>query len=171
MLTRFRRDEKAVTAVEFALVAFPFFVFIFAVVEIGISFAAQQILSSATEDLSRKFYTGQLTVENTSAAQVRTMICDRIRIIVHSDCKNLFIELNHYNSFSEVPVTGLVARTMSYGSSGSINLGGTATINQLNVLYRWPAITNIMSLVHSNDSSGDNIVPLFTTITWQNEPF
>lgn len=170
-LIRFKRDEKAVTAVEFALVAFPFFVFIFAIIEVGISFVAQQVLSYATEDISRQFYTGQLTVDNTSSADVRRMICDKIQFMVADDCPNLYINLNNYTRFSDVPVKNLVTKNGELGLPVQINLGGSSTINQINVLYRWPAITNILYLITPGITPADNIIPLFTTMAWQNEPY
>jgi Flp pilus assembly protein TadG len=52
----FLRDERGVTAVEFALVVFPFLFLMFAIIELGISFAMQQLLVSATEDKSSVLY-------------------------------------------------------------------------------------------------------------------
>ncbi len=171
MLSRFRRDEKGVTAVEFALVAFPFLVFIFAIIELGISFVAQQMLSSATENLSRQFYTGQLTTENTTPQLVRDKICNQIQFMVAQGCPNLSINLNHYSSFADVPVTGLVTAQGELALPQVINLGGASTLNQLNVLYRWPTITNIFYLTGSDVKPDNHIIPLFTTMTWQNEPY
>lgn len=170
-ISRFKRNEEGVTAVEFALVAFPFFVFVFAVIELGVSFVAQQMLSSATEDISRQFYTGQLITDNTSPEAVRKIICDKIQFMVEKNCPNLSINLNNYNSFAEVPITNLVTKAGYLGLPVTIKLGGPSTINQINVLYRWPAITNIMRMITPGIKPDDNIIPLFTTMTWRNEPY
>lgn len=171
-ISRFKRNEEGVTAVEFALVAFPFFVFVFAVIELGVSFVAQQMLSSATEDLARKFYTGESTQENTTSDDVRNAICKRIKFLVDDNClTNLSINLNNYNSFAEVPITNLVTKAGYLGLPATIKLGGPSTINQINVLYRWPAITNIMRMITPGIKPDDNIIPLFTTMTWRNEPY
>lgn len=169
--SRFRRDEKGVTAVEFALVAFPFFVFIFAIIELGVSFVAQQMLSSATEDVARRFYTGDLNRTNTTPDIIQKAICGKIQFMVAAGCPNLAINLNNYDNFADVPIKNLVTAEGRLGLPATINIGGPSTINQIVVLYRWPAITSIMSLITPGISPDKNIVPLFTTMTWRNEPF
>lgn len=170
-LSCFGRDENGVTAVEFALVAFPFFVFIFAIIELGVSFVAQQMLSSATDDVARRFYTGELNRANTTPEAVHDSICGKIQFMVAAGCPNLAINLNNYDNFADVPIKNLITTEGRLGLPATINIGGPSTINQINVLYRWPAITSIMSLITPGISADKNIVPLFTTMTWRNEPF
>lgn len=167
----FRRDERGVTAVEFALVAFPFLFLIFAIIELGLSFTVQQMLAHATEDVSRRFYTGQDTKENTTSEIVKDRICKKISFMPVVDCKNLYINLDSYNTFPEVPVKNLVTDSGMLGLPTQINIGGPSTINQINVLYRWPVLTNILYYLNPSVEKKDRILPLFTTVTWQNEPF
>ena len=167
----FVRNEEGVTAVEFALVALPFFIFVFSVIELGVSFTAQQILSNATEDLSREFYTGRKKQENAKPDEIRAAICNKIQFMVTAGCPGLYINLDNYENFAEVPVKNLVTSTGHLGVPSRINLGGPLTINQINVLYRRPVITNIMYLIDPKMKPEDNILPLFSTTTWQNEPF
>ena len=170
----FLRDEKGVTAVEFAFVAFPFLFFIFAVIELGVSFAAQQMLTYATEDLSRQFYTGgkkQEDLNPDSALEIRDKICGKVSIMRIVGCDKLYVNLDSYTSFSEVPVKNLVTKDGHLGLPVRINLGGPSTINQLNVLYRWPVMTNILYYMKPKIEAKDRVLPLFSTITWQNEPY
>lgn len=167
----FLRDEKGVTAIEFALVAFPFLGFIFMIVELGLSFAAQQMLSYATEDISRQFYTGQLTTRNTTPELVRNKICSKMKVVPLTDCSRLYINLDNYASFADVPVKNLVTKDGYLGLPQRINIGGQSTINQINVLYRWPVFTNILYFTNPAVKPADRIMPLFATGTWQNEPY
>ena len=170
----FLRDEKGVTAIEFGFVAFPFLFFIFAIIEIGVSFTAQQMLNYATDDLSRQFYTGQITQENLnsgSVLEIRNKICGKVSIIRIVGCDKLYVNLDSYTSFSEVPIKNLVTKDGYLGLPVRINLGGPSTINQLNVLYRWPVMTNILYYMKQEVEAKDRVLPLFSTITWQNEPF
>ena len=48
------RDERGVTAIEFGVLALPFFTVIFAILQTAIMFLASQVLDSALEDASRK---------------------------------------------------------------------------------------------------------------------
>lgn len=167
----FLRDEKGVTAVEFALVAFPFLAFIFMIIELGLSFTAQQVLSYATEDISRQFYIGKFTAQNTTPEMVRDRICSRIKAIPLTDCTRLSINLDNYASFADVPVKNLITKNGYLGVPARISLGGPSTINQINVLYRWPVFTNILYFTNPAVKPDDRIIPLFATSTWQNEPY
>lgn len=167
----FFRDEKGVTAVEFALVVFPFLFLIFAIIELGISFAMQQMLNFAVEDISRQFYTGQLREENLRPDSVKSSICKKISILPIVDCNKLSINLDNYTSFSEVPVKNLVTNNGELGLPQTINVGGPSTINQINVLYRWPVMTNILYYLNPDVKPADRVLPLFITVTWQNEPY
>jgi Flp pilus assembly protein TadG len=55
----FGRDQAGVTAVEFGLLALPFFTIVMAILETSLIFLAGQILDSAVHDSSRLVRTGQ----------------------------------------------------------------------------------------------------------------
>ena len=59
LLRDFARDERGVTAVEFGILALPFFTVILAIIQTAIMFLATQVLDSALEDASRRVRTGQ----------------------------------------------------------------------------------------------------------------
>ena len=59
-LSRFLRNRSGSTAVEFTLLAIPFAALVFAILETCISFAGQQVMSNATDDIARQMRTGQL---------------------------------------------------------------------------------------------------------------
>jgi hypothetical protein len=56
-LSQFRRREDGATAVEFALVALPFFGLVFAILELAIFFFASRYLEDAVFNMSRKILT------------------------------------------------------------------------------------------------------------------
>src|ERR1700674_1936102 len=56
---RFRRNRRGSAAVEFALVAPVFFALLFAIIETGIMFFANQVLESITQNAARQVPTGQ----------------------------------------------------------------------------------------------------------------
>jgi Flp pilus assembly protein TadG len=57
---RFARDRKGATAVEFAFVAAPFFLLVFAILEIALIFFASAIIEEAVADAARDIRTGEL---------------------------------------------------------------------------------------------------------------
>jgi Flp pilus assembly protein TadG len=53
------RDKEGVTAIEFALVALPFFTVVFAILELGLAFIVNRMVDNAVIEASRMIRTGQ----------------------------------------------------------------------------------------------------------------
>jgi len=73
-----RRDESAATAVEFALLSFPFFLIVAGILQTSVIFLATQVLESAVQDASRHIRTGQIQKSGTSLETFREQICGRL---------------------------------------------------------------------------------------------
>ncbi len=166
----FRRDRRGATAIEFAMLAIPFTMLSFAILETTVSFTAQQVISNAADTLSRQIRTGQLTLANTTKSQFRDRLCGEISIIVGAGCPQLEYDLEYYTSFADVPKT--IPRTPEgdIDTTGfTYNPGGNGTINSLRIFYRWPVMTDLMRSSLSNLPNDRTL--LYATVTWQNEPF
>jgi hypothetical protein len=91
---RLRRDaEKGSAAIEFAMVAPVFFVFLMGTIEVVVMFFAQTSLQNAVNDAARLIRTGQtacfsLDANNLcvpmTAAQFRTQICNELGALLHN---------------------------------------------------------------------------------------
>src|SRR5690606_27886039 len=77
-LRRFGRDRRGATAVEFAMVAAPFFFMMFAILEIGVVFMISNQLENATMAAGRLVRTGQSHQQGMDAAGFKAAVCDRI---------------------------------------------------------------------------------------------
>lgn len=172
-LRRFARDAKGSVAIEFTALAIPFSMLVFAILESCISFAAQQLLSSVTDDVARQFRTGQIKIADVQADEdlVRNMICDRLEIVVSSGCPGLAIDLRSYGTFAEA-----AAARIRYTDDNDIDTtdfkidpGQSLSKNQLRVFYRWPVMTDFLRKSMSNLKDGKTLH--YATVTWQNEPF
>lgn len=169
-LLGFRRDRRGATAIEFAMLALPFALLSFAILETTVSFTAQQVISNATDRLARQIRTGQITLDNTTESEFRDLICDEISLIVGSGCPELEFDLQHYTKFDDVPKTIPIGPDGDIDASGfKYDPGGEATINNLRIFYRWPVMTDVMKPSMANLPNGNRL--LFSTATWQNEPF
>jgi len=170
LLRGFRRDRSGTTAVEFAVLIFPFLILIFSVIEVCVSFMGQQLLSDATDSIARQLRTGQLRAADVMDGKLHDLLCERIEIFVPAGCPELSANLKTYTTYASVPKSGIVDATGHLSLGNAVDPGGTASINQLNVLYRWPLLTDIMRRQMAS-SGGDGKLPLFATNTWQNEPY
>jgi len=167
---RFIRDRRGATVIEFAILALPFMLLIFAVLETTISFTAEQVMANTTDTLSRDIRTGRISPATTDEAAFREMICERLEVFVADGCPGLYFDLQSYPSFAAVP------KSIPFSAPGVIDTsgfrydpGGTGAINNLRIIYEWPVITNIMQSRIAGLADGKMM--LYTTTTWQNEPF
>jgi len=99
---RFFHDRRGSTALEFALLAMPFALLVFAILESCISFAGQEVMANITDDVARQLRTGQLRPADVAGGKLTTLICDRLEIIVSTDCPNqLLADLREYPTFAD----------------------------------------------------------------------
>src|SRR5215510_10662251 len=82
LVRRFRRNNRGSAAVEFSLIAVPFFALFFAIMETGVVFFASQVLENGVQDSARLIYTNQMTNTNTTLAQFKTDLCPRIQVLM-----------------------------------------------------------------------------------------
>lgn len=182
-LARFARDRRGSTAIEFAALAIPFSLLVFAILESCLSFAGQEVLTNATDDIARQLRTGQIRANAVSVDALTQNICARLEILMAKDCKDrLQIDLRKYDSYVEAAgYTYKIANgdiVLMKGASVDpkqfvAEPGENETINMLRVFYRWPVITDFMATYMAGlDFKGERKATLhFATNTWRNEPY
>lgn len=176
LLARFVGNRKGTTVIEFAVLAMPFALLVFAILESCISFAAQQMLVNATDDIARQVRTGQLKAADLDETTLREKICAKLSIMVGDSCNNaadksLVFDLESYDTFAEAAAvkTKKTADGDIDDTNFGVHAGGPLTKNMLRVFYKWPVMTDIMARTMSDLKGGKKL--LFATVTWQNEPF
>ena len=98
--TRFGRNHDGSTAIEFTLLAIPFSMLVFAILESCISFAAQEVMTNATDDVARQLRTGQLRAADVTETSLKKAICDRMEIMVAKGCPDLDVDLREFPTFT-----------------------------------------------------------------------
>ncbi|TGQ88974.1 pilus assembly protein, partial [Mesorhizobium sp. M1C.F.Ca.ET.204.01.1.1] len=93
-------------AMEFAMLAIPFALLVFAILESCISFAGQEVMANATDDVARQLRTGQLQRSNVTEASIKQAICSRLQIMVAQNCPGLKVDLREYSSFAQAATAG-----------------------------------------------------------------
>ena len=176
-LTRFVRNRRGSTAIEFAILALPFALLVFAILESCISFAGQEVMANITDDVARQLRTGQLRPADVAGSKLTTLICSRLQIIVSTDCpQQLLVDLREYPTFADAATAtfkiqnGDVVLMQGTNSQTFANTPGLAeSKNMLRVFYKWPVMTDLMAKSMANLSGGRTLH--FASVTWQNEPF
>jgi Flp pilus assembly protein TadG len=170
LFARFCRNNRGTVAIEFALIALPFFLLIFAIIEVSLSFTAQQVMSNAVDDVSRQLRTGQLKPSDVAGTKLKTLICNQL-FMAAANCPDLVVDLQTYATFKTVPKSIPLKANNDVDTAGFKNSpGGAGTINQLRAFYRWPILTDLMKpRIETVKDQGKTL--LFSTATWQNEPY
>lgn len=167
---RLLRDRRGSVAQEFAMLVLPFMVLIFATLESCISFAAQEVLANATDDVARMLRTGQVRAADIDETKLKGMICERIQIMVASGCPELVVDLRQYDTFADAAAVRVKIANGDLDTSGfAVKPGATMSKNMLRVFYRWPVVTNFVAKSMSNLNGYKTLH--FASVTWQNEPF
>ena len=166
-LARFARAEKGATAVEFSLVAFPFFGLMFAIIEIGLTMFASATLDNATQMAARMIRTGIAQEQSLNSIGFRNAICDRVGPLF--DCGQIKIDVRTITTFdSTIPPPlddegKLDEDTFLYlpGKGGDIVL--------VRAFYEWPSFAKLVYLSLQNTGNGTFLMN--STVVFKNEPF
>ena len=177
---RFLARREGATAIEFALLALPFFIIVFASIETFIAFSAEQIFANANETMARKIRTGVITSANTTKEAYRAAFCEEIKILMPCSAteakteNKLFVHVESFANYSAItPAVSIVDDNLST-TSFKFAPGGKKSINIVRAYYRWDVIGDLVrpliSNVKSSDGSSRNYLMVATTIV-QNEDY
>lgn len=164
----FRRDRKGATAVEFALIAGPFFFFLMALVEIAAVFFASTVIENAVLESAREIRTGQVQAGGMDADGFRDAVCERIEVI--ADCARLDFDVRVFQDFDTVAVSDPVNDDGDLQTDDmGFDPGDAGDIVMVRVFYRWPLLMpNFMNSM-SNMSNNERLITSATV--FRNEPW
>jgi Flp pilus assembly protein TadG len=172
----FFSDKRGSTAMEFAMLAIPFALLIFAILESCISFAGQEVMANAADDVARQLRTGQIAPANATATSINQLICNKLQIMVAQNCPGLLVDLRQYATFADAAAAGFkivngdIVLTQGSGTTTfTVAPGPAESKNMLRVFYKWPVMTDFLAKQMANLSGGNTLH--FASVTWQNEPF
>ena len=166
IVRRFTKDEEGVTAIEFGMLALPFFALMMAVIETSIFFFAGQVLESSVDEVARKIRTGQLD-SNMTAALLRDEICDSSAVLF--SCGDLLIDMKvvaKYEDLGDMP--GPDGGELDPADFG-FQPAGPKQIVMVTVATEWPVFTNYLQQYMSKLTSKNAL--LTTVAVFKTEPY
>lgn len=167
---RFARDERGATAVELAILAVPFFVLVWAIMETALVFLATQILDGAVQDSARLIRTGQAQTAGYTIDNFRTAICSRLYGLFN--CNNLKISVKTVTSFTSAsaPPSPLDPTDPSkWVLTPAYDDGQGSSVIMVQVYYKWPLGVSFGGF--SLASSSDGTMLMGAVRVFKNEPF
>lgn len=151
LLGRFRRSQRGSAAVEFAMIALPFFGMLFMIFQFGLMFLAGQVLETVTQDSARLIFTNQAQGQNFKANDFKNDLCDRLSGLLF-DCqkgaldKGVMIDVKVIPQFSSAQPSDLAPPIDANGQL----IGGFSYMNPppgstviVRTFYKWPLVVSI----------------------------
>lgn len=189
-LKRLARSSDGAAAIEFAILAIPYFMIIFAIIETFIAFSAEQLLSNAVNTMSRQLRTGQITFglnrsTDKTEPEFRSLFCNEISILMKCDAtevltpNKLHIDVRNFSTFANIP-TGIPRVSSEPFADLDVAAfkfapGGSKTVNMMRAYYRWQIITDIVRPYITTIRPADGSMPtdflIVATTAFQNEDF
>lgn len=170
---RFRRAREGNAAVEFAMLALPFFVLTFGLAEVAMLGFAQTTLDYAVAETSRNIRTGQAQMSGTSYQSMKDALCSEMNGLMTLNCAaNLSLDINTFASFvaanngaNQNPVQNGNFNNTGFG----YNPGQPSSIVVVRAYYQWQVITPFFQPLFQNIGGGKRV--LSSTMMFRNEPY
>ncbi|MGO9133225.1 MAG: TadE/TadG family type IV pilus assembly protein [Methylovirgula sp.] len=167
LLSRFVARREGSVAIEFGMIAVPFFLIMAATVQTAIVYMAQQQLETVTEQASRYILTNQAATQTQS--QFASTVCAQVSALF--SCSGLMVDVETAASFSSANTS---APTLTFNSSGQVTNtwqftpGNPGDIVVVRVMYQWPIFLKPFGFNLTNLSNGNRL--LIATAVFRNEP-
>ncbi|MGV8840969.1 MAG: TadE/TadG family type IV pilus assembly protein [Bauldia sp.] len=168
-LRAFRGDARGATAVEFALLAIPFFLLLFAILETFLFFFASQTIETATQAAARLIRTGQAQALSYTDAEFRDAICRAMAGLLNCEA-NLRVDVRTVETFAEVDLAP------PFDEDGNLDPedfdyddGEAGDIVVVRAFYEWPLNTDLLGIGLANLGNGGRLIAAATA--FRNEPF
>jgi Flp pilus assembly protein TadG len=167
-LRRFAQDHKGATAVEFALVALPFFAILFAILETALVFFAGQILETGLADAARLIRTGQAQEQGFDKTKFKQSVCDGVFALLDCDA-GLKIDVRKLDNFSGAKTPLPIDASGNFKDDDFVfQPGEGGDIILVRAYYEWPTVLPDFASP-SNLANGNYL--LSAAATFRNEPF
>ena len=167
------RDEDGAAAIEFGILALPFFTVIFAILETAMVMFAGQILDSAVNDASRRIRTREAQTAGETAADFRAAICAGLYGLFDcNDTNKLRIKVSTLSSFTAAsptaPITCSTPTACNWTLVESYDAGESSSVVLVEAYYKWPTVVNLPWFDLSTQPDGTRL--LSAVRVFRNEP-
>jgi Flp pilus assembly protein TadG len=158
------RKEDGTAAIEFGMVAAPFLLLTFAIMETAIVFFAGQTLETAVADSARLIMTGQAQTQGFNQSAFKDAVCAKIYGLF--DCANgVHVDVKKYTSFAGVNLNPPLDSNGNFQNNMGYDPGGPGDIVVVRLFYQWPIYVSLLQNMSGNKRL------LIATAAFRNEPF
>ena len=152
----FLRDESGATAVEFAIIALPFFTFIIAMIDIGAYMFVERAAKAGVGNFARMIRIGQLP-DSVTAEDFRQCLC-RSESFSFFKCDDVQVLMQEVDSWGPPPEPPRDANGDVNFTGGGFRPGKPDTIYVITVYTKWPRFTPLGSQAGAAQSDGTHLI-------------
>jgi Flp pilus assembly protein TadG len=171
LIARFSAARAGTVAVEFGLIAIPFFLIIMATVQTAIIYMAEQELETITEQSSRYILTNQGSnyTQDTFPTKV---VCPQV--VALFDCNKLMIDVEDYGTGTSFSDANTSVPKLTFDANGNVTnkwnytSGSPGDIMVLRIMYQWPVFLKPFGYNLSNLANGNRL--MMATAVFKDEP-
>jgi Flp pilus assembly protein TadG len=168
LLTQLYRDCRGVAALEFALVALPFLILAFGIMEVGCIFWGNYELDNLTTSAARLIRTGEAQNGKLTQAQVVQRICGNAVVLTNCASK-LKLSVQTFNNFASVTSPAAKDNKGNLQKSFAYQPGGPSQVVLVTSFYEWPLVGPSSIALLSNLADGNYL--LRSSAVVETEPF
>lgn len=166
-LRAFPREQRGVAAVEFALIATPFFALLFGIIQVAMLFFVSTVLEHAAQEAARDIRTGEIQ-KGAGEAQFRDVACDTLGMLL--SCDDLYYDVRVYDDFASANPSSPIQDEEYDPDEFKFEAGGEDDIVVVRLFYEWTLPAPFFGgRAMANLANGNRL--LVATVALRNEPF
>lgn len=144
-VAKLRGDERGVTAVEFGILALPFFLFVLGIMAVGLQFFTINSLDHAVEVAARKIRTGEAQRDGKTLEDFKQLVCESGGSYIEKDCNSEQLVVHVQSGASWAPIVprpcaegGQLTPQQGLGTDPlADSAGGANAVVLVTVCYDW----------------------------------
>ena len=170
LFRRYQRSQSGVTAIEFAMVAPPFFALMLAIFEVGIMLFSEYVIEHGVGKAARMIRTGEVQNADMTVTEFKDLVCGNLSSYLGC-ATNLHIDVRKFDDFDAVvrpeplDADGELSTDVT---SDAYDPGEPYEVVVVRVYYPWSLFTPGLSHM-SNMADGQRL--LAAGAAFRNEPF
>ena len=165
-----REGEEGTTALEFSLMAWPFFLMTFGIFELSMMFAAGSLLDGSLNDAARLIKTGQLQQGDPDGAEelFQQALCAKAPVLI--DCTEIRYEVISMGDGDFFDAANTEAQYDANGAfiPGGFTPGGVSDVVLVRAIYDYQLFTPLVAQFMTGLTGHYRMV---STIVFQTEPY
>jgi len=160
--SRYARDKRGTTAIEFAIVIGPFLALLFGQVSVGLFFFSTFSTEHAVKEVSRQVRTGEAFSTGKTIPNIKSEICSKAPLLINCD-NNMRLMLVIEDRFSDISIPSCLDQNgdlipPSTTGGGGITSGGSDKVALVISCYEWTVSSIVPFLKLGNMSNGSTLI-------------